>query len=636
MISSKAPLPALEATRLAVGQAGSSRAWRWIVAALVLLTLMLGASRILRTPNSSAPSPTSNASASNPSAGHLSASANPLSEQEGTWRWTQDPQSKLSPELLEASLAQVGAGSRWQALVDNQALPTGGKSVVWLHLQLPASPLAQTVYLEFERARVLKIEGFAKAADGRWKKESAGFTVPFNQRALPTQHPTFAIAQRAAQPTDYMLRVQHLAPIVLDPRLLASPGFADSNRQNGLADGLLLGALLFFCLLCLCAMAFTRSMGFVWPLLLALGTALVFGPTLGLTARWLWPDSGSLDRTLSWMAQPILAAITAVALLSVLWSANAGQRWARTLLWASLGCSILLIAAHMAMPTLFTLSLHRATGLVATLLMLASVWLSLRSARAQTLQLRWHQHWMALLLLGLVLVALISVPRLLRALGWIENNDWFELGGSLAYLMQSGLMYVAMVMANNRQLVRRELVSALSPVDPQTGLNTWRVCREAVERVIQRQSAAQHSASVLMIRVVNHSAIEDAAGFAAAQSAVVALGLRLRDMSHPLDSIAQHNPAMLVWAIDRALNGAELAALAQQIRLSNARPYESLAQSATHQSMQLAMVCALNPSISETADHLMERMAQALEIGGSSVQRSLQFLDAGQSFDFLS
>ncbi len=620
-----------------------ARGWRWAIAALVMLTLVFGASRILR-----APAPSASGAAPTSAPNNAPTANDRLAEQDiGVWRWTQDPQAQLTPELLLPSLAQQGAGSRWQAFSDAQVLPTGGKSVAWLHLHLPAHESAQTLYLEFERARVLKIEGFYQAADGHWVREAGGFTVPFHQRALPTQHPTFAITQRSGMATDYLVRVQHLAPLVLNPRLLASPGFADSSRQNGLLDGLILGSLLAFCLLCILAMAFTRSMGFVWPLLLALGATLVFGPTLGLTARYLWPDSGSLDRTLTWAAQPILAAITAAALLSLLWRVARELRWVRLMLLASvLGCSAL-VAFHWFDPKAVHLAQHRAAGLAASLLMLAAAWQCLASHRAQTAPQGQSVNWIAPLVYGLAAVALISVPRLLRALGWIENSDWFELGGTFAYLMQCILMYIAMVMANNTRLVRRELVSALSPVDPQTGLNTWRHCASTVERVIQRQSAVQHSASVLGIRVANYAAVQDAAGFAAAQNAVIALGLRLRAIAQPLDSIAQMGPAILIWAIDRALSSDELTALAQLVRLANAKPYDDLslskrstgnsnpkdsaqspAQSNTS-NLQLAIVCALNPPRNESADLLLDRIAAALELGGTTVQRNLQFLDSG-------
>lgn len=627
---------------------------RWAIAALVLLTLALGASRILRTTDSAmTPAPEATGVSASPSATQATPSAKQSTTSHlppkvaGTWRWTQDASGKLTAQSLEPSLALFDTGSRWQPFDDTQLLPTGGKSVAWLHLNLAATDQSHTLYLEFERARVLKIEGFVKDADGLWRQEAAGFTIPFIQRALPTQHPTFAIEQRAGQATDYILRVQHLAPIVLKPRLLHSPGFADSSRQNGLLDGLILGSLLAFCLLCILAMAFTRSAGFIWPLLLALGAALVFGPTLGLTARYLWPSSGSLDRTLSWAAQPILAAITAAALLWLLWRVSEALRWARLMLLASLlGCS-LVVVFHWLDPKAVSLAQHRAAGLVASLLMLAAAWQCMASHRARAAQQGQSVKWIAPLVMGLIPVALISVPRLLRALGWIENSDWFELGGTFAYFVQCILMYISMVMASNGQLVRRELVSALSPEDPQTGLNTWRNCCETVERVIQRQGAVRHSASVLGIRVANHAALQDAAGFAAAQNAVIALGLRLRTISQPLDSIAQMAPAILIWAIDRALSSDELTALAQHIRLANAKPYDDLSlskQSIAHSnpkdtaqspaqsnasSLQLAIVCALNPPRNESADQLMDRLAAALELGGTAVQRNLQFLDSG-------
>lgn len=543
-------------------------------------------------------------------------------------RWTQDTSGKLTPGQLFASLADDSAGSRWQALLPDTQLPTGRQGAVWLHQRVLPQTSKAAQYLEFERARVLRIDRLGINAAGQLDKQSAGFLVPFAQRALPTQHPTFEFEALPDQSIDYLFRVQHIAPITLAPRVMASSGFADSSRRNGLLDGAVVGSLLAFTLACAIAGVFKRRASFVWPAVLALCTLLVFGPSLGLTARWLWPHNGQLDRTLSWAAATLMAGAAALALWSLLRQAALAKRASQTLL----GCALLAMALgllHFAQPQLIGLAWHRGFGLLASL---ALLWATYQYV---ALGLRWAL-WA---LWGLVPVAVISVPRLLRALGWIDNSDWIELGGAAAYMLQTGLLFFAVMEANRSGQIRDAVVLAMSPIDANTGLNTWRVCLEAITRVIQRPNTPSLSACVVTVKVLNMNTLARQTSAGGARQAVVALGHRLRALGQPLDTVALAAPDLLVWVIDQPLPQQLVIELGHKVRLANARPYEALSNTADAATdgatwlPQLTMVCSFCPPTSLTAEALQDAAASTAELAASShdsndpvMQRSMQFV----------
>lgn len=545
-------------------------------------------------------------------------------------RWTQDASGALTAEQLMTSVADEGANSRWQPLLPDTQLPTGRKGAVWLHLKVAPRPDAAAQYLEFERARVLRIDRYGVNAAGQLGKQSAGFVVPFAQRALPTQHPTFAIDVPPGKSLDYLFKVQHLAPLTLAPRLLVSSAFADSSRSNGLIDGMLMGGLLAFALACAVAGTFKRHLSFVWPALLALTAAFVFAPSLGLTARWLWPTNGQLDRTVSWAAAPLVACASALALWALLRGTATAKR-ARRVLLATTALMGALVLLHFVQPLLIGLAWQRAAGLLATLAMLWAC------AQYTALGVRWAQ-WA---LWGLVPVALMGVPRLLRALGWIDNSDWIELGGAAAYMAQSVLLFFAVMEASSSRQLRTAVDQALTPVDANTGLNTWRVCLEAVARVIQRPNTPAQSASVVTIKLVNMDALARQTSSSAARLVAVALGHRLRALGQPLDTVALAAPDTLVWVIDQPMTQQQLIELGHRVRIANTQPYEALgganllAEGGAAPALlpQLTMVCSYCPPSVLNAEAVVDMAASTAELATSNVdangagaQRSMQFV----------
>jgi GGDEF domain-containing protein len=413
--------------------------------------------------------------------------------------------------------------------------------------------------------------------------------------------------------TDYLFRVQHIAPVVLAPRLLDSTKFASSSRSNGLQDGAILGALLSFSLACALAAVVTKWSGFFWPCFLAVCTVFVFGPTMGLTARWLWPDNGQLDRTLSWAASSILAFVTAWMIERLMYRRKFSQTLMHKLLLAMMVGLALMVVVHFNYPLLINLAWHRAVSLVVTLVLLYVV---SRHVRPEIPWVKWVE-W------SLLLVAVISVPRWLRALGWIENADWYELGASLIYMAQCILLFFAMLETARMQQTGTAITLALSPLDDVTGLHTWRVCKEAIARLIQRDNTAAKSSSMVVIHIRGLEQTANAHTTAYTQQMAATLAHRIRAVGEPLDCVGLQGNQLIYWVIERALTPAQLTELGHKIRMANARPYEQLDQAFQP---QLTMVCCFNPPPNLSVEQLIDQASTTAELAGRDVQRTMQFM----------
>jgi GGDEF domain-containing protein len=476
-------------------------------------------------------------------------------------RWMHDLTGKLNVDQVFSTLARDQV-SRWNDFVEGEDHPTGGGSAVWLHVRLAQNAKDEVLYLHFQRGRILRVDMYADIqGETGWKKSSAGLLVAFADRPLPTLHPTFALQTSKFFARDYLLRVQHLAPLKLKPRLWTSVPFADHMHFDGVLVGLSVGALLLFLAACAVAFVATKNRGF--PGLATFAAVIAFGlaPVLGLSGRWLWPQRGDLDWTVLWI-MPIFTAAANVLLLLLFLHQVQLKRWYRYGLWIAAGILVTLCVTHFVNPRLMPLAFTRTVALLVSLLLVITV-ISVSGKKTA---------WLRPVLWGSILIFVFDVARAMRVYGWIANNDLLEAGSSFIRLVQLVLIFVALLQKRESTMTRAAMEKALADSDPVTGLSTERVVHEAVTRSVERELSA-----VLILAPSNLETLKTQLTPAQLTAMMHELGARLRPLSGVTSVIAHAGDGCFLWVLDHRVTDEALINYGREIRLCGIRPFAALA-----------------------------------------------------------
>ncbi len=490
-----------------------------------------------------------------------SAVENILSKEPWHLHWMHDRTGELNVNQVFSTLARDHV-TRWNDFVESEEHPTGGGSAVWLHVRLAQNDKDEVLYLHFQRGRILRVDMYADIqGETGWKKSSAGLLVAFADRPLPTLHPTFALQSSKFFARDYLLRVHHLAPLKLKPRLWTSVPFADNMHFDGVLVGLSVGALMLFLAACAVAYLATKNSGF--PGLAAFAAVIAFGlaPVLGLSGRWLWPHRGDLDWTVLWMMPLFTAAANVLLLLLILHNVQL-KRWYRYGLWTAAGIMVALCVTHFINPRLMPLAFTRTVGMLLSLLLVHAV-VSASSKKTA---------WLRPVLWGSILILLFDVARAMRAYGWIANNDVLEAGSSLIRLVQLMLIFVALLQKRESTLTDAALQKALAGSDPITGLSTERLMYEAVARSVERELSA-----VLIVAPNNLDILKTRLTSAQLTAMMHELGARLRPLTGVTSVISHAGDGCFLWVLDHRVTDEALINYGREIRLCGIRPFTALA-----------------------------------------------------------
>jgi two-component system, sensor histidine kinase LadS len=313
----------------------------------------------------------------------LDTSRQPVALQDWGDAWIDD-QGLATPDTVSA-----GEGIAWQPTRNGAIYPLKPGKALWFRFTIPPAPDAEHWYLEIPYPSVDRVVLYSRDSTGKWLGQEAGDSLPVAHWPMPHRHPLLPMQVSAEEPRHYLVRVENphsfSAPLLFVSERHLSRGEQRTSLILGMFFGLaglavvlaILtaislrdGAYGFFALsVALMAMSQVSMTGIgglhLWPHqpwwndlspmmlpVLAVGSLMWF-----FSAVVSMPDrSATLHRVLTGMAllsvaaglglvviEPehrfqlmvgyILAAIT-VGVLSVLWAARRGDRYA---LWLMLG-----------------------------------------------------------------------------------------------------------------------------------------------------------------------------------------------------------------------------------------------------------------------------------------------------------
>lgn len=167
---------------------------------------------------------------------------------------------------------------------------------LWLHLQLPASTLANqsTPHLELPNVLVDRYELYQRDTSGAWTMQSAGDRVPHTTWPLDSLRPRFELQSTAGGSKEAYIRIVHQLPTSLQPQLLSESEAMKRDGNQMLWTGLLAGVVFTLVLACAQMWLAYRDLTYAWYALYLLGTLLAALSYSGVTQSWLWPQASKL------------------------------------------------------------------------------------------------------------------------------------------------------------------------------------------------------------------------------------------------------------------------------------------------------------------------------------------------------
>lgn len=178
----------------------------------------------------------------------------------------------------------------------DKTYPLNARKALWLHFRAigPAATMAFNWTFELPKPFVDKVELYHRNPQGGWDKQQAGDWVPQAQWAIRGLHPQFHLPELVAGQNDFYVKVAQLLPLRFNVTLKAAESASFDHQNMLLADGLLLGLMLFVALFaCVLALIYRNQIygwyaAYVWFAFLAIASYV------GLGYYALWPASNWL------------------------------------------------------------------------------------------------------------------------------------------------------------------------------------------------------------------------------------------------------------------------------------------------------------------------------------------------------
>ena len=313
----------------------------------------------------------------------LDTSRQPVALQDWGDAWIDD-KGLATPDTVTA-----GEGIAWQPTRNGAIYPLKPGKALWVRFTIPPAPDAEHWYLEIPYSSVDRVVLYSRDSTGKWLGQEAGDSLPVAHWPMPHRHPLLPMQVSAEEPRHYLVRVENPHSFSAPLFFVSERHLSRSEQRTSLILGMFFGLAGLAVVLAILTAISLRDGAYGF---FALSVALMAMSQLSMTGiggLHLWPDrpwwndlspmmlpvlavgslmwffsavvsmpdrSATLHRVLTGMAllsvaaglglvviEPehrfqlmvgyILAAIT-VGVLSVLWAARRGDRYA---LWLMLG-----------------------------------------------------------------------------------------------------------------------------------------------------------------------------------------------------------------------------------------------------------------------------------------------------------
>ena len=198
-----------------------------------------------------------------------------------------------APSQLKVDQVAVLPASAFALFDPNKTYALSNTKVLWLHFSAIESASSASLNWTFELPKpfVNRVELYHRNALGAWDVQQAGDGLPQAQWTARGLHPRFQLPQLNPGSNDFYVRVSQLIPLRFDVSLTTTAS-ANFREQNALlANGILLGLMLFVSVFALVLAVAYRNKIYAWYGAYVLSALLALASYVGVAFFAFWPKA---------------------------------------------------------------------------------------------------------------------------------------------------------------------------------------------------------------------------------------------------------------------------------------------------------------------------------------------------------
>ncbi|MEJ6023641.1 sensor domain-containing diguanylate cyclase [Ramlibacter sp. PS4R-6] len=198
----------------------------------------------------------------------------------------------LVDESGAASLRVVLAqGDRFAPTLVDKPYPVRPGDVLWIRFTVPAAPDEQRWYVRIADPALDSVTLYTRRNDESWTPQWAGDAFPVSAWALPHVHPVLPLVVSAADPTNYLLRVEAADGFHVPIEFVSESWLSWEQQRLSLLYGVYFGLLAMGAIFSLATSAVQRDASHFWFGTWTALALLATASAAGVAGLHLWPES---------------------------------------------------------------------------------------------------------------------------------------------------------------------------------------------------------------------------------------------------------------------------------------------------------------------------------------------------------
>ena len=496
-------------------------------------------------------------------------------------------------------------------VIGNATQPLNGQSTVWFRINLPAVSSQVPAVLTIEHSGMDDVTLYSPMADGGWRLQKSGDSMPVDQWAMPHLHPAFEFDVSLTDKRPVYMAVRHGVAVGVNWLLWDRASFENQNKlMHTMLGGYMGFIFLVIVLSCLNAYNWRDSIHLVYAVhVLLLGGAQL--SLTGIAGEYFWPNN-------PWWND--IAAVV-LPMLSGTWTAFLIHRLVverGQYLISGLLISVMVVGAGLSIA--FLVLGREPVFYVSNLFYLclfpvhmgSLIWFAIKRPSVGL----WALAGFTCLLIG-------SLFPIFRNLNLIPVNFYTQYAAQIGAGLEIPMMLVALYFRSRERRDNQIRLSMLSRVDPLTGVVSHRLLMSRLEALLMQNKRDPLVGAVLRVRLMNADAIQAAQGPELAQAAVVRTGACATLPVLDSDTVGRYFDGDFVVLLGGKSDTKTVADAAQRIIAHGLRPSRYLPGGVV---LQLCVACADAPMLSDDAARLMKRLGSVLDEATNQQSKAVRFL----------
>ena len=522
----------------------------------------------------------------------LDASRQPIALGNAGEYWI-DSGLQQGPDQVDGSVTLT-----WLPTPERGIYPLKPSQSLWIRFSAPPAPDAEHWVLEIPYPALDRASLYTKDRTGMFTEQRAGDLTAVNHWLIPHRHPLLLVAFNAAEPTQFLLRLENAQGFSAPLRFVNASYLLRSEQMISMFLGVYFGIAVLGCAIGLMGLVWLRDRAYLYYGICSALVGLTLAALTGVAALHLWPNSPDwADRSLAVLGT--LALVSFTLLNATVVSLAERSRRLNLLVWivaiTGLVLSVVLGVTDSALRLKLVVTY---LVLVITVVPSVNLWAWRHGDR--------FGGWLLLAATPFAVTWAISIARYLQ---WIPLSFATEQGGLASMVFQLPALLTVLILRSQQRRENRRRILGLDRIDPTTGLITEQVFSERLLRMNARSEGLGHQSAVVMIDIINTEQTQRDFGRKAADELPLRVASRLLSIIRDIDSAARLSERRFGMLVEGPISLDEAAQLGPRIIARCLMPFKGLHEECV---AQVRVAYAMVPYLSKGSQSLMSRLDERL------------------------